>query len=84
MKIFLAFILLLVSGHHLRSQSKTIIYFESSKSQLESFSISTLDSIAKSLKFFTEYNIIITGHCDITGNKNDNQLLSENRARSIG
>ncbi len=42
-----------------------------------------LNKIAKELNASTNYSIVINGHCDSTGNKANNKVLSNNRAISV-
>ena len=42
-----------------------------------------LNKIAEELNASTNYSIVINGHCDSTGNKVNNKLLSNNRAISV-
>jgi OOP family OmpA-OmpF porin len=42
-----------------------------------------LTKIAKELNELKNYSIVINGHCDSTGNKTNNKILSKNRAVSV-
>ena len=64
-------------------QTKSIIYFDSNKSELNSFAFKSLDSIANALKDQKNYKIQINGYCDNTGKEEKNQTLSEQRAKVV-
>jgi OOP family OmpA-OmpF porin len=42
-----------------------------------------LNKITEELNALTNYSIVINGHCDSTGNKANNKVLSQNRAISV-
>lgn len=78
----LFFFLLLITGLA-NAQTKSVVYFDSNKSELKTDALKTLDSIAAVLKTANTYSIIINGHCDNTGDDASNQNLSEKRANAV-
>jgi outer membrane protein OmpA-like peptidoglycan-associated protein len=44
----------------------------------------TLDSVARVVKKYNQTNVVVTGYTDTVGNDGFNQILSENRAQSVG
>jgi len=59
------------------------IYFKTSEALLLSESFKELDELLKYLIKNPKINIEVLGHTDNVGNKSSNQLLSENRAKSV-
>jgi outer membrane protein OmpA-like peptidoglycan-associated protein len=45
--------------------------------------VSSFDTIAKTLKDFTDFSLIVEGHTDSKGNKTKNLQLSESRAQAV-
>ncbi|MEY3369038.1 MAG: hypothetical protein RI973_2193, partial [Bacteroidota bacterium] len=58
------------------------VQFETGSAKLLSSSYEVLDEIAAILAKYTRYNLSISGHTDSVGSKEDNQVLSEQRAAS--
>jgi outer membrane protein OmpA-like peptidoglycan-associated protein len=81
-KAILLFSLLLFSLA-VKTQTKSVIYFDSNKNELKNRSVQVLDSLVTILKAATDYQITINGYCDNTGNETDNQVLSEKRAAAV-
>jgi len=59
------------------------ILFNTNSAELQSTSISDINTLAETLKKYGDTNVIVEGHTDITGTDAINQPLSENRARSV-
>ena len=59
------------------------VFFETAKFDLKSTSYPELNYIVDILKANPSLNIIVAGHTDNLGNAANNQLLSENRAKSV-
>ncbi len=59
------------------------IQFEVSSSQLSESSRTNLTQLAETLKKYEDTNILIEGHTDITGTRDYNMGLSEDRAESV-
>lgn len=59
------------------------IRFEFGKSDLKSTSFNELDKLVDYLKASSSVRAKITGHTDNVGKKEDNMLLSENRAQAV-
>jgi outer membrane protein OmpA-like peptidoglycan-associated protein len=57
--------------------------FNTGLAVLKSKAKEELAKIAKDLNELHNYSIVIAGHCDSTGNKEANKLLSKNRAVSV-
>jgi outer membrane protein OmpA-like peptidoglycan-associated protein len=83
MKYILLFVFSIFISVKASAQSTIIVYFDSDKSEVKNNSIKSLDSIVHLVQVKSNYQISIKGHCDATGNKESNQLLSEQRAESI-
>lgn len=78
------------SGHLSLEALKTIvdraarqIFFETGSYRLLSRSFSSLDTVARILKEDQVLQLSIEGHTDNVGAPPDNQLLSENRAKTV-
>jgi outer membrane protein OmpA-like peptidoglycan-associated protein len=80
--IFLAF-MLFANLLLLNAQTKTVIYFDSNKSELKPSAVKSLDSLVGKLKTATFNKIIISGYCDSKGDDISNQMLSEKRANTV-
>lgn len=65
------------------SQTKSILFFDSNKSELTVPSVRLLDSLVSLLKDKGDFQIVINGYCDNTGNEDWNQKLSEQRSKNI-
>lgn len=59
------------------------VTFRTGSSEIQADFYDTLNSVAGSLKEFTESNVRITGYTDSTGDEMKNQILSEQRASSV-
>lgn len=59
------------------------IFFESKKSELGATSINELDKVAQLMNENPRLRIMISGHTDNVGKKEDNQALSLNRASAV-
>lgn len=59
------------------------IYFERASAQLKQDSVTTLDSLVDYLHENPNIKMKIIGHTDLTGNFEDNMVLSKDRARSV-
>jgi len=59
------------------------IYFDTGKSNVKPEGFPVIDQIAEYLKEKPTTRIVVEGHTDITGSADKNQVLSENRAKSI-
>lgn len=59
------------------------ITFDTDKYEIKPAFYSVLDSVALVLKEYDQTNIEATGHTDSTGSAEYNQVLSENRAKSV-
>ncbi|MFZ4546052.1 MAG: SUMF1/EgtB/PvdO family nonheme iron enzyme [Bacteroidales bacterium] len=59
------------------------IYFDTGKSIVKPEGFPVIDQIAEYLKENPTTRIVVEGHTDITGSADKNQVLSENRAKSI-
>lgn len=60
------------------------ITFASGRSEINAGFYEVLNSVGLVLKEFDKTDIEISGHTDSTGDKDKNQLLSEDRASSVG
>jgi len=58
------------------------VQFDLRSSNLRSSSFATLDQIVSLMNKYPEYSLYIEGHTDITGDRDFNMLLSENRAKA--
>ncbi len=65
------------------AQSKSIIYFDSNKSELKKESKQMLDSLTNVLTKINSYQLLINAYCDNTGSDELNQTLSEERANTV-
>lgn len=65
------------------AQTKSVVYFDSNKSELKTKAIQTLDSISGFLKDKKDCKITISAYCDNTGIDRFNQILSDFRAESV-
>lgn len=59
------------------------VLFDTSKADLKPEAEPTLNAIADILKFYPNSTVRIEGHTDIIGDPKANQMLSENRAKSV-
>jgi outer membrane protein OmpA-like peptidoglycan-associated protein len=59
------------------------ILFNTNSAQLQSNSITDINTLAETLKKYGDTNVIVEGHTDNTGSDAINQPLSENRAKSV-
>ncbi len=59
------------------------IYFDTGKSKVKPEGYPVIDQIATYLKENPKTRLVVEGHTDNTGNAEKNQILSENRAKSI-
>lgn len=59
------------------------VYFESDKTTLLGYSYETLDTMATFLKKNTSARLVVEGHTDSTGSKENNLLLSQARADAV-
>jgi len=59
------------------------ILFNTNSAELQSGSVSDINTLATTLKKYGDTNVIVEGHTDNTGSDAINQPLSENRARSV-
>ena len=68
-----------------RSDAKSLngIYFDSNKSFLRESSFRILDNWVERLQKEPDLNIQIIGYTDAEGNEKNNQILSENRGKSV-
>ena len=66
-----------------KAQTKTIIHFDSNKSELKTASIQSLDSLVTFLKDKSDCELVINGYCDNTGIDRFNQILSEFRVEAV-
>jgi len=58
------------------------VQFDLRSSNLRTSSFATLDQIVSLMSKYPEYSLFIEGHTDITGDRDFNMLLSENRAKA--
>lgn len=58
------------------------VQFETGSARLKPESFLTLDEIARIMGEYPAYSLIISGHTDNIGNADNNQVLSEDRARA--
>ena len=59
------------------------LYFDSDKWAIRPVSFRNLNQLARLLKDKKDWKIKISGHADIRGNKEHNQMLSKNRATAV-
>lgn len=59
------------------------ILFDINKYDIKSQAQEWLNYLADMLQFYPKSQLRIEGHCDITGNKEENQILSDNRAKAV-
>ena len=59
------------------------ILFDLAKYDIKSRAQEWLNYLADMLQFYPKCQLRIEGHCDITGNKEENQILSDNRAKAV-
>ncbi len=77
--IFLTIVINVIAS----AQTKSIIQFDSNKSELKPAAIKSLDSLVSSFKDKSGLQITINGYCDNTGIDRFNQILSDFRAESV-
>lgn len=78
-QLFLLFNFILVTFIS-NAQTKSIIYFDSNKSELKIASKTSLDSLMAIIVKGNDYILNINAYCDNTGNEEGNQKLSNERA----
>ncbi|CAN5476353.1 OmpA family protein [soil metagenome] len=66
-----------------KAQTKTIVHFDSNKTDLKTASILSLDSLIYFLKDKNDFYIVINGYCDNTGIERFNQILSDFRVEAV-
>lgn len=81
-KTFLLFLSIVISVIA-AAQTKSIVYFDSNKSDLKPAAIKALDSLADFLKDKNCLMVDVKGYCDNSGNNDFNQILSEKRAETV-
>ena len=59
------------------------ILFDINKATLKRNALDTLDKVARTLRKYPDLDIEVSGHTDNTGKEPFNQILSENRAKSV-
>lgn len=59
------------------------IQFDVNSSQLSQSSMTNLNDFAETLKKYDDTNVLIEGHTDITGSREHNMNLSDERAKSV-
>lgn len=59
------------------------ILFRTNSAELQSASVTDINTLAETLKKYGDTNVIVEGHTDNTGTDAINKPLSENRARSV-
>ncbi len=59
------------------------ILFDINRATLKPEALATLDKLAKILRDYPQLDIVVSGHTDITGNEQYNQVLSEQRAKAV-
>lgn len=59
------------------------VFFDESKSDLTSVSLTDIDNFIKDIKIIDIIEVIVRGHTDESGESVKNQLLSEYRAKSV-
>ncbi|MFN8303655.1 MAG: OmpA family protein [Saprospiraceae bacterium] len=58
------------------------VQFETGKAKLKSSSYAVLDEIIEILRQYPDYKLVISGHTDDVGDEDENQELSEQRAKA--
>ncbi|MEM7575314.1 MAG: OmpA family protein [Bacteroidota bacterium] len=58
------------------------VQFETGSARLKTESFFVLDEIAEIMQRYPNYSLLIAGHTDDVGDENNNQVLSEERARA--
>jgi outer membrane protein OmpA-like peptidoglycan-associated protein len=59
------------------------ILFDINRATLRPEALATLDKLAKILRDYPQVDLQVSGHTDITGNEQYNQVLSEQRAKAV-
>ncbi|MDO5655605.1 MAG: OmpA family protein [Flavobacteriaceae bacterium] len=59
------------------------VYFENDSYEIKDKGVQDLDIIISKLEEFPEINVLIHGHTDSNASESYNQILSENRAKSV-
>ena len=59
------------------------ILFDVNKYDIKPQAKEWINYLGDMLQFYPRCQLRIEGHCDITGNANDNQILSDNRAKAV-
>lgn len=81
-KIFLSFAFCAIT-FFITAQEKSIIYFDSNKSELKKEAMQLLDSLVDVVTKKNSNQIFINAYCDNIGNDEQNQVLSEARANAV-
>ena len=82
MKKYILFFSIITISVIASAQTKSVVYFDSNKTELKPASAKTLDSIAVFLQDKT-WQMDIKGYCDNTGIDQFNQILSDFRSEAV-